>query len=88
VNEDRSIMKPHEVSELYLFKVTILMEMGDVKKAIKFMTKKTTEKAIMDDVHKNEILAKLFLKNNQKPKAIECLETLLRLNSCNSEYYS
>ena len=51
------------------------------------MTKKQTEKAILDDVRKNEILAKLYMQNNQKPKAIECLEALLKLNSCNTEYY-
>ena len=86
-SEDKTCLKPHEVSELYLFKVNILIEMGENKKAIKFMTKKTTEKAIMDDVRKNEILVKLYLQNNQKTKAIECLEHLLKLNSCNAEYY-
>jgi peptide alpha-N-acetyltransferase len=59
--EDKSVLKPHEISELYLFKVNILIEMGENKKAIKFMTKKTTDKAIMDDVRKNEILVKLYL---------------------------
>ena len=63
-NEDKNILKPHEISELYLFKANILIEMGEPKKAIKFMTKKTTEKAIMDDVRKNEVLAKLYLQNN------------------------
>ena len=77
VSEDPSILKPHEVSELYLFKCNILIEMGEKKKAIKFMSKKTTEKAILDDVRKNEILAKLYASNNQQPKAIECLEMLL-----------
>ena len=85
--EDSSILKPHELSEIYIFKCNILIEMGDIKKAIKFMTKKTTEKAIMDDVRKNELLAHLYMQNNQRPKAIECLEQLLRLNSCNTEYY-
>ena len=32
-------------------------------------------------------MARLFLKNNQAPKAIECLEHLLRLNSSNEGYY-
>ena len=63
-NEDKTILKPHEISELYLFKVNILIEMGENKKAVKFMTKKTSEKSIMDDVRKNEILAKLYLQNN------------------------
>lgn len=64
VSEDRSLLKPHEVSELYLFKCNILFEMGDIKKAIKFMVKKTTEKAILDEVRKNELLAKMYSQNN------------------------
>lgn len=85
--DDKNILKPHEMSEIYLFKVNILVEMGENKKAIKFITKKTSEKAIMDDVRKNEILANLYLQNNQRSKAIECLETLLKLNSSNAAYY-
>ena len=64
VNEERTLLKPHEVSELYLFKCNILIEQGDNKKAIKFMTKKQTEKAILDNVRKNEIMAKLYMHNN------------------------
>ena len=51
------------------------------------MTKKKNDLIIVDDVRKNEILANLYIKNNQSKKAIETLEVLLRLNSSNSIYY-
>jgi hypothetical protein len=58
----------------------------EYKKAIKFMTKKTTDKIICDEIRKNEILARLYLKNNQNKKSIECLEILLSYNSSNKDY--
>ena len=38
--EDNNILKLYELNELYLFKCRILQEQGEIKKAIKFMTKK------------------------------------------------
>jgi len=38
--------------------------MGEFKKAIKFMSKKTVDKIICDDVRKHETLSRLYLKNN------------------------
>lgn len=42
---------------------------------------------LIDDVRKNELLARLYLKNGQTKNAVMCLENLLRLNSSNQEYY-
>jgi len=61
--------------------------MGENKKAIKFLTKRKNDLMIVDDVRKNEMLARLYAANNQQKKAVETLESLLRLNSSNSEYY-
>ena len=57
-------MKPSELNEIYLFKVNVLEAMGEYKKAIKFMSKKTVDKIIIDDVRKHEYLSRLYLKNN------------------------
>jgi hypothetical protein len=37
-------LKPFEFSEFLLFKIKVLEEKGEVKKAIKYMTKKTIDK--------------------------------------------
>ena len=42
---------------------------------------------MIDDVRKNELLASLYFKNNQAPKALACIEFLLNLNSMNVSYF-
>ena len=78
-------LKINEVNELYLFKARILEDKGSYKLAIKYITK--NRQYLTDDCRRNEALARLYEKNNQKPKAINHLEELLRLNSCNQTYY-
>ena len=58
---------------------------GSFKQAIKFITKQ--RQYITDDCRRNEVLARLYENNNQKPKAMECHEQLLQLNTCNAQYY-
>ena len=76
IQEDDNLkdLKPSELNELYLFKAMVMEKKGDTKKTIKFMTKKTIDKVICDDLRKYEMLFRLYLKNNQKQKAIECSE--------------
>ena len=57
-------LKPYELCELNLFKVKLFMVQGKNKEAIKYMTKKSIDKTILDDTRKNEILAKLYMGNN------------------------
>lgn len=75
----------NELNELFLFRVKIFEAMGEYKKGIKFVLK--YKHFIVDDPRRNECLAEMYMKNNQTLKAIECLEMLIRLNSCNSEFY-
>lgn len=63
-DEKKKDLKPSELNEIYLFKVQVLEKMGEFKKAIKFMSKKTVDKIICDDVRKHETLSRLYLKNN------------------------
>ena len=63
-DENKDQLKPAEMNELYLFKAHILETQGEYKKAIKFMTKKTYDKAICDEIRKNETLARLYMNNN------------------------
>lgn len=42
---------------------------------------------MIDEVAKNELLARLYFKNNQAPKALACMEFLLNLNSMNVSYF-
>lgn len=79
--------KPQERNEIYLFKAKILEDSQDWKAGIKFLTKKSVEKIILDDVRKNEFLAKFYCKHGLTKKGIECLEKLLQLNSNNKAYY-
>jgi hypothetical protein len=51
--------------------------MGDWKAGIKFLTKKSVEKIILDDVRKNEFLAKFYKNHGLTKRAVECLEKLL-----------
>ena len=69
--------KPQEKNEIWLFKAKILEDMGDWKAGIKFLTKKSVEKIILDDVRKNEFLAKFYKNHGLTKKAVDCLEKLL-----------
>lgn len=86
-DENKKDLKPAELNEIYLFKVKVLETMGEYKKAIKFMTKKSVDKIICDEVRKYEILSRLYLKNNQVKKCIESLDQLLMINSSNKIYF-
>lgn len=41
----------------------------------------------MDETRYLEITIKLFLKNNQKSKALESVNQLIKINPYNAEYY-
>lgn len=45
-------LKRHEMSDVYLFKATVLEEMGEFKKGVKFLTNKKSEAVIVDDISK------------------------------------
>jgi tetratricopeptide (TPR) repeat protein len=80
-------LKAHEMSEIYLFKGRVLESMGEPKKAIKFLLDKKAEATILDDIAKYEMLARLFMKINQRAKAVQCMERLLKMNSSNKQIY-
>mmetsp|Transcript_16311 Transcript_16311/g.25210 ORF Transcript_16311/g.25210 Transcript_16311/m.25210 type:complete len:627 (+) Transcript_16311:395-2275(+) len=82
-----SQLKPYEISEIYLFKVKIMEAMGDLKGAVKYLTKKKVSNIILDEFRKNEELARLQIAIGQKVKGIETYEQLLRLNSSSTDYY-
>lgn len=80
-------LKPHDLNELLLFN-SLLIEKGEsVKKSIKFLTNNTNRKNIIDDVRYNERLANLYCQNNQKPKAVECLNEVIEINPNNEATY-
>ena len=80
-------LKPHDLNELLLFN-SLLIEKGEsVKKSIKFLTNSTNRKRIIDDIRYNSRLSSLYCQNNQKPKAIECLNELISINPCNEATY-
>lgn len=60
---------------------------GEPKKAIKFLTRKAIWSMLINHVARNEMLARLYMKNNQIPKAIEMLDELVKLNSSCHDYY-
>lgn len=79
--------KPNELNELLLFN-SLLIEKGEnIKKSIKFLTNAKNTKKIIDDIRYNERLASLYCQNNQKPKAIECLNELISMNPNNEATY-
>lgn len=79
--------KPNELNELLLFNSLLIEKAENVKKAIKFLTSAKNRKCIIDDVRYNERLASLYCQNNQKPKAIECLNELIAINPNNEATY-
>lgn len=78
-------LKGNELNELYIFRTTLIEQTDGAKKAIKFITK--NKKYILDETRYLEIIIKLYLKNNQKSKALESIHDLLKINPCNAEYY-
>jgi peptide alpha-N-acetyltransferase len=80
-------LKPHEISEIYLFKAKIYEEMGKLKQAAKFLTGKRAEAAVLDDVAKYTILSRVYAKLGQTQKAVDCLEHMLKMNSSNKQIY-
>jgi hypothetical protein len=73
------------MNELYLVRAQIFEDLSDFKKGAKWVIKNT--KFIVDDVRRNELLVRLYMKSGLTRKAIEHLEELVQLNSCNSDYY-
>lgn len=88
-NKDKKDMhlKPYELCEIQILRARCLEMKGEPKKAIKFLTKKSTYSLLINQVARNELLARLYAQNNQNSKAIEMLEELLKLNSCCHNYY-
>lgn len=77
--------KPYELCELHLFRAHLHEKKGDVRKAIKYMEKKS--KVIVDEVRRAETLARLYLTNKQTIKALEQVHKLLALNQTNKAYF-
>lgn len=61
--------KPYEICELHLFRAHLHEKNGDLRKAIRYIEKKS--KAIVDQVRRAETLTGLYLRNNQTKKALE-----------------
>ena len=78
-------LKGHELNELYIFRTTLLEQCEGAKKAIKFIVK--NKKYILDETRYLEIITRLYLKNNQKGKALESVNELIKINPYNAEYY-
>ena len=79
--------KPNELNEWLLFNSLLIEKAENIKKSIKFLTNAKNRKNIIDDIRYNERLASLYCQNNQKPKAIECLEEVLSINPNNEATY-
>lgn len=88
-NKDKKDMhlKPYEVCEIQFLRARCLEMKGEPKKAIKFLTRKTTWSLLINVIARNEMLARLYMQNNQNPKAIEMLDELLKLNSSCHNYF-
>lgn len=78
-------LKGNELNELYIFRTTLLEQVEGAKKALKFITK--NKKYIVDETRYLEITIKLYLKNNQRGKALESVNELIKINPYNAEYY-
>lgn len=83
----KAAFKPHELNELLLFNALLIEKATNVKKSIKFLTAAKNRKNILDDVAYNERLASLYCQNNQKPKALDCLNELIAINPNNEATY-
>mmetsp|Transcript_17960 Transcript_17960/g.30557 ORF Transcript_17960/g.30557 Transcript_17960/m.30557 type:complete len:121 (-) Transcript_17960:1772-2134(-) len=57
-------LKPHELSEIYMFKAKIYEDMKAYRKGIKFLLSKKATSIILDDYTKYETLARLYYLNN------------------------
>lgn len=80
-------LKPYELCEIQILRARCLEMKGEPKKAIKFLTRKTTWNLLINVIARNEMMARLYTQNNQNPKAIEMLDELLKLNSSCHNYY-
>ncbi len=58
-------LKPYELCEIQLLRARCLEMKGEPKKAIKFLTKKSTYSLLINEVARNELLARLYMQNNQ-----------------------
>lgn len=77
--------KPYELCELHLFRALLHEKKGDVRKAIKYLEKKS--KAIVDEVRRSETLLRLYLLDKKTNKALDMVNRLVALNQHNKEYY-
>lgn len=67
---------------------SVLIEKGEnIKKSIKFLTAAKNKKNITDDIGYLERLASLYCQNNQKAKALDCLNELISINPNNEATY-
>ena len=83
----KQAFKPNELNELLLFNSLLIEKAENIKKSIKFLTQAKNRKNIIDDVRYNERLASLYCKNNQKAKALDCLNELISINPNNEATY-
>ena len=76
--EEEKPSEKYQISELHFFAAHMHHKVGDLKKAIKLLEKKS--KQILDHVRLNKTLTQFYMENNQAAKALACLEKLLEIN--------
>ena len=76
--EDDKQAKPFMICELHLFRAFLHEKKGDIRKAIKYVEKKT--KLIIDEVRRSETLIRLYLLDKKTNKAMAEVNKLIGLN--------
>ena len=73
------------MSELCSFTVRVYEDVGKTKQALETIEK--LDKKILDNIDKQETIARLNLKLGNNEKAVEAYEAMLRYNSANRQTY-
>ena len=76
--EEDKQAKPYMICELHLFRALLHEKSGDLRKAIKYVEKKS--KVIIDEVRRCETLVRMYLLDNKTNKALEAVNRLIELN--------
>lgn len=71
--------------EIVTLKAKALVAQNKYDQALQTVEK--NKKSLVDDLQRNDLLANIYQKLDKREAAIECLENLLELNSCNYETF-